>query len=110
MLVVNNFGRANTWLKNASEEALNQLGYFLVGEAKKRCPVDEGTLRGAIQHRVIEGLRGKTLQLYNNMSYAIPVHEGTRRKAPRRFMTDAVNENQARIIAVAQMAYRGGLR
>jgi len=107
-MVINNFGAANRWLKRANEESLNQLGHFLVGEAKKRTPVDTGTLRGANQHRVIDVRGGKMLQLFNNTEYAIWVHEGTRRMAPRRFITDAIDANQVRIRRVVEEAYRRG--
>jgi HK97 gp10 family phage protein len=110
MMRINNFGAANRWLKRADEEALNQLGHFLVGEAKKRTPVDTGTLRGANQHRVINVRGGRMLQLFNNTEYAIWVHEGTRYMAPRRFITDAINDNQMRIRQVVEAAYRRGFR
>jgi len=107
-MVVNNFGTANKWLQQASEEALNQLGHFLVGEAKRRTPVDTGTLRGANDHRIVSVNGGKMLQLFNNTEYAVFVHEGTRYMKARRFITDAVNQNQTRIKEVAAAAYRRG--
>jgi HK97 gp10 family phage protein len=107
-MVVNNFGAANRWLQQAGEEALNQLGHFLVGEAKRRTPVDTGILRGANQFRIVSVSDGKMLQLFNNTEYAGFVHEGTRYMKPRRFITDAVNQNQTKIKEVAAAAYRKG--
>jgi HK97 gp10 family phage protein len=108
-MVVNNFGAANAWLRQASEEALGQLGHFLVGEAKRRTPVDTGTLRGANNFRLVTVGGGKMLQLFNDTEYAGFVHEGTRYVKARRFITDAVNQDQARIREVAAAAYRRGL-
>jgi HK97 gp10 family phage protein len=49
------------------------------------------------------------LQLFNDTEYAGFVHEGTRYVKARRFITDAVNQDQARIREVAAAAYRRGL-
>lgn len=105
-MVVNNFSKANQYLKEASEQSLNLLGLFLVGEAKRRTPVDTGYLRGMMKHRIINELSGKQLQLINNAEYAIFVHEGTRFMPARRFITDAINQNQDRIVKLAQTTFK----
>jgi len=102
----NNIPRLQNTLQNLPDSALNAIGSYLVGQAKLRCPVDTGRLKGSIQATVSRSGKGASLSIGSNVNYAIFVHEGTRRKAARRFITDAVNENMAQITAMATALLR----
>lgn len=103
--IVNNFGKAENELKNATKEALNMIGLYVVGEAKKRCPVDTGYLRGQIKHRILES----KCQIVVNCEYAVFVHEGTRFIPARRFITNAINENQDQIKKLSGLSFKNKL-
>jgi HK97 gp10 family phage protein len=107
--VINNFRRAQNFLHNASEETLDIIGGFVVGQAKLRCPVKTGHLKGSLKYRVRRRFRffgAKLLQIYTNVEYAIFVHEGTRKMRPRRFIKDAITENMAQIRLLAENRFR----
>ena len=61
-------------LKNAREKWLKESAILLEGEAKKEAPVDKGILRKYIRSKVYTDYA----MIYNNISYALYVHEGTK--------------------------------
>lgn len=61
-------------LKNAREKRLKESAILLEGEAKKEAPVDKGVLRKYIRSKVYTDYA----MIYNNISYALYVHEGTK--------------------------------
>ena len=61
-------------LKNAREKRLKESAILLEWEAKKEAPVDKGILRKYIRSRV----NADHAIVYNNIAYALYVHEGTK--------------------------------
>jgi HK97 gp10 family phage protein len=82
---------------------------FVVGEVKRRTPVDTGYLRGSIAYTIIQTGGKYILRIYTNVEYAIYVHEGTRRMQGRPFIRDGIEQNQRRIISLIKQAYARGL-
>jgi len=107
--VRNNLGVVESNLNRNVDRCLILLGRFLVSQAKLRCPVDIGYLRGSIGSKV-ERFRvfKKKLVIYARAEYAGYVHEGTRRMRPRRFLYDAVRENMSRIRSFIRQELRRG--
>lgn len=61
-------------LKNARDKWLKESAILLEWEAKKEAPVDKGILRKYIRSKINED----HAIVYNNISYALYVHEGTK--------------------------------
>lgn len=61
-------------LKNARDKWLRESAILLEWEAKKEAPVDKGILRKYIRSRV----SADHAIVYNNIAYALYVHEGTK--------------------------------
>lgn len=106
--VVNNFRQAENFLNNASDETMDIIGGFAVGQAKLRCPVKTGHLRGSIKYHVIIAAGQRILQIYTDVFYAVFVHEGTSKMRPRRFIYDAIMDNIASIKMFAENQFRRG--
>lgn len=107
----NNIPGVERELNNATKQCLEQLGGFIVSQAKLRCPVDTGYLRGSIGYKVTRYLFfWHRLMIFARADYAIYVHEGTRRMRPRRFLKDAVLENINAINAFIRQYYRSRFR
>ena len=69
-------------LQPAREQAVKMCGLLVEKEAKRLCPVDDGTLRNSIQASEVEswyGDRGLTFrcEVGTNVEYAPYVHQGT---------------------------------
>ncbi len=72
-------------------EALQEVVALVLNRAQHAAPVDTGRLRADIRTRVHE----KELQgeIYNEVEYAVYVHEGTSRMAGRPYLRDAITAN-----------------
>lgn len=67
----------------AARRWADRIGGRVVNEAKKRCPVDEGTLRASITH-VVDAQPGKiTVVVGSPLDYARYIHEGTGVHGPK---------------------------
>jgi HK97 gp10 family phage protein len=107
----NNIGRVEGNLGRAARGCLEQLGGFIVSQAKLRCPVDTGYLRGSIGYEVRRHMLFKhRLIIYSRAEYSVFVHEGTRRMRPRRFLTDTVLENLIQIRSFIREHFRSSFR
>ena len=107
--VVNNFRQAENFLNNASDETMDIIGGFVTGQAKLRCPVKTGHLKGSIKYHVIIAAGQRILQVYTDVYYAVFVHEGTTNgMRPRRFIYDAIMDNIASIKMFAENQFRRG--
>lgn len=53
------------------------VGQKIANEAQRRCPVDEGRLRGSITHAVTAGPGRVTVVVGSPLQYAVYQHEGT---------------------------------
>jgi hypothetical protein len=107
----NNIGRLEGSLDRATRGCLEQLGGFIVSQAKLRCPVDTGYLRGSIGYEVRRHMLFKhRLIIFARAEYAIWVHEGVRGRRPRRFLTDAVLENLIQIRSFIREHFRSSFR
>jgi HK97 gp10 family phage protein len=78
-------------ITEAEKRALEAIGLFVEGEAKLRCPVDTGNLRGSRDHKVDESKIGVIVG--TNVEYAIFVEKGTSRQTAQPYLTPAVEEN-----------------
>lgn len=86
-------------LKIIADTAKNMQKACLVVErdAKQYCPVDTGTLRASIQHRVDFNTKEITGTVFSSLSYAPYIHQGTGiyaidgngRKAPWKYQSMA---------------------
>lgn len=93
-------------LETAKRE-LRVLGNRVLNSARRRAPVDQGTLRASIALEVTEvGGNLVVARIGSNLDYAIYVHEGTGIYGPRgvpirprsgRFMVWPVRNNQYRV-------------
>lgn len=104
-----NFREAQQLINSLTVEGLQMVALFVVGEAKRRCPVDTGYLRGSIGYSILRFNNRFVLRIYTNVEYAIFVHEGTRRMQARRFIRDAIEQKQDRIARIVNEALKRGL-
>ena len=65
-------------------EALEEAGMQIDLEAGTQCPVDTGALWESIDHEV----DGHTVSVSATTDYAVYVHQGTRKMAPRPFLAE----------------------
>jgi HK97 gp10 family phage protein len=93
-------------LTQRENAALEAIGLFVEGEAKLRCTVDTGNLRGSIDHKVVES--EKAVHTGTNVEYAIFVEKGTHKQREQPYLTPAVEENISRIKRIVEQ-YLGGL-
>jgi len=77
------------------EKALEAVGVFIEGEAKLRCPVISGNLKGSITHKV--ELRDEKVIIGTPVEYAIYVEKGTSHSEKQPYLTPAAEENLKRI-------------
>lgn len=69
--------------QKAARRWAERLGHDVVNEAKRNCPVDEGTLRASITHVVQVGETSATLVVGSPLDYAEYFHTGTGIYGPR---------------------------
>lgn len=60
-------------LPDAIAKGLELCGQIVENDAKRKCPVDDGTLRASIGHEVEDNM----CEIGTNVEYATFVHEGT---------------------------------
>jgi HK97 gp10 family phage protein len=79
-------------IDNGIYQALQEVLGLILSRAQHTAPVDTGRLRADIKTRVKE----KELQgeIYNEVEYAVYVHEGTSRMSGRPYLRDAITQNQ----------------
>ena len=73
--------------------ALNEVGKYVVGEAKLRTPVDLDYLRPRTKHKV----KGNIVTIGNPVKYAGYVEKGTRFQKAQPFLEPAVRRNTGNI-------------
>jgi len=131
----NNILQVREAIKNNVGITLEAIGEFLVVEAKKRVPVDKGTLKNSIFYRVIGRGRDPRVELVASAKHGTYVELGTGRYAeggngrktpwvykradgafvkttgmkPQPFLRPAAYENAARITEIASRTFRRGL-
>jgi len=77
------------------EKALEAVGIFIEGEAKSRCPVDSGNLRGSYTHQV--EARDDKVVIGSNVEYSVYVEKGTSKSRAQPHLTPAAEENLGKI-------------
>lgn len=87
--------QVNQALDEAEERALLKVGIYVQGESQDRTPVDTGNLRDSNNYQV--EMSEKKVIVGNHADYALFIHEGTSRMAPRRFLEESVTQNTSRI-------------
>ena len=87
--------RVKARLREQTERALEAAGLYVEGEAKLRCPVDTGNLRGSIDHKV--DVDKGVVTVGTNVEYAAYVEKGTRKQKAQPYLTPAAEENKENI-------------
>jgi HK97 gp10 family phage protein len=90
-------------IREQTEQALTAIGLFIEGEAKLRCPVDTGNLRGSIDNKAKEN----HVVIGTNVEYALYVEKGTKKQKEKPYLTPAVEENINNIKAIIEQYLRG---
>lgn len=80
------------------DRALTAVGLYVEGEAKLRCAVDTGNLRGSIDNKV----DGDHVIIGTNVEYAVFVEKGTSRQKAQPYLTPSAEENIDNIKRLAQ--------
>jgi HK97 gp10 family phage protein len=93
-------------LTQKENAALEAIGLFVEGEAKLRCTVDTGNLRGSIDHKIEES--EKAVHIGTNVLYAIFVEKSTSKMKAQPYLTPAAEENISKIKRITEQ-YLGGL-
>lgn len=83
-------------INQAIEKGLTEAAIFAQGEAKKKVPVDKGTLRDNIFYKV----EGKQAIIYDNVEYAPYVELGTVKMQARPFLRPSVFNNRKQILNI----------
>lgn len=84
------------------QEAMTRIVLTVEGKAKRVTPVDTGTLRRSITHRVESA--GERGVVGTNVEYAPFVHEGTRRMAARPFLVQGMEASRTEIERILERA------
>jgi HK97 gp10 family phage protein len=92
-------------IKQALEKGFTEVGIFVTAEAKKRTPVDTGTLRDNTFYEV----GGNTVIIYNNMEYAPYIELGTVRMQAQPFLRQSVFNNKKEITDIIARNLKGAL-
>lgn len=82
--------------EKAAEKWGKKVGRAVVKAAKKRCPVDEGTLRESIDYTVTTGNGAATVTVGSPLDYAAYVHRGTGIYGPS---GQPIRPTQAKVLA-----------
>lgn len=75
--MIDNSEEVKKILSQKIKNAANEIGFFITTEAKKRCPVNKGLLRGSIIHEVEEKEDSAIVYVGTNTEYAPYVEKGT---------------------------------
>ena len=86
----------------AIETALEVVGQKAEGYAKLKCPVDTGTLRKSITHRVVED----AVQIGTNVEYAPYVEFGTYKMKAQPYLKPAVSNHTDEYKRLCESALR----
>jgi hypothetical protein len=70
-------------LRDEAGQALGQFGELVLGEAQRRAPVREGTLRGAGSSTLVVDRSGASVQIAFSTPYAARQHEETQWDHPK---------------------------
>lgn len=76
-LQVNLDNAIKKFIPNAIEKAMNDGIQLIENDAKRKCPVDDGTLRASITHQTEQEENCVLGYIGSNVEYAPYVHEGT---------------------------------
>jgi hypothetical protein len=104
--MVNNFRRAEAAFNTACNNSMNLVGMYGLGQMRLETPVDTGRLKGSLEYNVNKQGKSWVLTWGTNVKYALPVHEGTRYMAPRRFMLNPVIRNIGNIRQIFLTEFR----
>jgi hypothetical protein len=74
--------------------------------ASDNAPVDTGRLAASMTHALDPD--EPAVYVGTALEYALPVHEGTSKTKPNRFLYNAANQNQARFQAIFNAEMRNG--
>lgn len=82
-----------------ANRGLDAIAHLAKDEAEANCPVDTGYMRD--HHGILDDMDGPyryVRYLYNETPYAIFVHEGTYKMAPRPWFLNAVNATSSQFV------------
>jgi HK97 gp10 family phage protein len=89
-------------LKQSKKNSLSTIGMFVEAEAKVRCPVKSGTLRGSISNKTFNG----KVVVGTNTEYAPHVELGTSKQSAKPYLTPSVEENKTAIVNIVKEQYK----
>lgn len=97
-------------LEHAIKPALELIGEDLLGEAQRRAPVEEGTLRGSGTSDVRRTMNGYELEVTFSTPYAARQHEETTWAHPKggeaKYLENPLKENAHRYAGIIAMFVR----
>ncbi len=79
-------------------------------EAKRRCPVDTGTLRDSIHAAVQARGEGAQATIGSGLEYAAAVELGTLKRLPRPYLAPAFRARRSALIGRVRQAVRHALK
>ena len=85
-------------IEQAKNRALESIGLFVEGDAKLRCPVDTGNLRGSLTHEV----KSDHVVVGTNVEYSAMVEKGTSNQKSQPYLTPAAENNIGKIEELAR--------
>jgi hypothetical protein len=93
-------------INQAVMRGLEAVGLECQRIASDNAPVDTGRLAASITHALDPD--EPAVYVGTALEYALPVHEGTSKTKPNRFLYNAANQNQARFQAIFDAEMRNG--
>ena len=93
-------------INQAVMRGLEAVGLECQRIASDNAPVDTGRLAASITHALDPD--EPAVYIGTALDYALPVHEGTSKTKPNRFLYNAANQNQTRFQAIFDAEMRNG--
>lgn len=92
-------------LKDRIGKSLDEVGKHIADDARRRVPVDTGTLKGTIDYEIDEDKNRITIGA--NTDYAINVEKGSSNQKAQPFITPAVMSNIKEIESTVEDNMKG---
>lgn len=101
----NRFPQLRGTIREGASRVIRKCALSIEADAKAECPVDTGTLVNSISTETTAG--GLEATVSTDSGYGAYVNFGTRRMAPRPFMSNAAEKNTRQLQADMQAMVRG---
>lgn len=96
--LINNCSIVKLLFRQRINDALDEVGMFVVSEAKVRTPVDTGHLRGSIDYTK----KFDSINVGTNVDYGIYVEKGTSKMKAQPYLTPAIEDNRKEIQQIVE--------